>query len=99
MFLSNMEERVVYKYCFVFIIINKYNCNCAYAKLEMGNKGKFYVGRGSQMCTHLSLNVKLKLLVTRTTFINRTKPIRRLYWREFSTSLSGKDLKYQVNHL
>ena len=40
--LANMEEILMQIYHYIFIIINKYSCSCAYKKAEMGNK-LFYV--------------------------------------------------------
>ena len=41
--LANMEEILMQIYYYIFIIINKYSCSCAYKKAEeMGNE-LFYV--------------------------------------------------------
>ena len=70
-----MEERLMHKWCFVCISINKYSCSCVYKEPYMANEDKFYVVLlgGDEVCTQLGLKAKLKLLVTRVTFRNHKK--------------------------
>lgn len=67
-------------------------------KWQMKTNSMLFLLVGDWVCTQFGLNTKLKLLVTKGTFTNHTKPIMRLYQPRSCMILDEKNLKHLLKH-